>query len=189
MGCWIETCAVTNLPIYEGDEVIMILPEPGEYIEIPDPEKLVTKLYWQPSDWYDSNVATNFKRIQMIERGRYDEYGWLINTPSFDDGASHRSIFILAEVWDKIQAIEFDKCPLEFSDLQREIYEIKIDQNACRELCKFIWFCSSCRLLLDRVYKFKGSQSFHKSNFERLIAMTADLQNKIDGRWDDQFWI
>lgn len=62
MGCWEETCGITNTPIFEGDEVVLVVLSN----EIGD-EKISLGL----GSWDD------LRHVTAVAKGPYDHYGWV----------------------------------------------------------------------------------------------------------------
>lgn len=66
MGCWNETCAISNLPILENEESVMILLQNNKYKNMNDTCCIYPDNIWLP--------------FGFPIFGRYDDYGGLNNT-------------------------------------------------------------------------------------------------------------
>lgn len=63
MGCWEETCGITNTPIFEGQKVVMVVldDELGE-------DQIDLGRF---GSWFE------MEHITHIVKGKYDHYGWV----------------------------------------------------------------------------------------------------------------
>lgn len=85
MGCWNETCALSGLPIYGGDECYRIVFKRDKI------ERLALCAIEDPTD------CANW--IEHIELGKYDEYGRLKGSTELSD-IDGCKVFILKHFWD-----------------------------------------------------------------------------------------
>ena len=95
MGCWNHTCAVTNLPIYEHEEVEVILLKSTSFPQN-EPSFCYSDSIWQP--------------IPLTFHGTYNDYGAAENC----DGAALPTI--LAAIRDNL--FEFDVGENEYHDIE-----------------------------------------------------------------------
>jgi hypothetical protein len=100
MGCWQETCAMTHLPIYEGDRcVVVVLSELFNEVREVNPEVVRFKSY------------EDFKYVEQVHRGTYDDYGWIKEMKDEEAPDKHGvprpfsqrrvTIFFHEQVWDE----------------------------------------------------------------------------------------
>lgn len=69
MGCWEETCALTNTPIYAGERCVMLELDKEQldrYMKL----NPLTPIGIQGSD-------SQWRMFKAIHRGTYNDYGWL----------------------------------------------------------------------------------------------------------------
>jgi hypothetical protein len=85
MGCWNETCALSGLPIYGGDECYRIVFNADKI------KRLTFCAIDNPTDY------ANW--VEHIELGKYDEYGRLKGSNELSD-ISDCTVFILKHFWD-----------------------------------------------------------------------------------------
>lgn len=85
MGCWNETCAISGLPIYGGDECYRIVFNADKI------KRLAFCAIDNPTD------CANW--VEHIELGKYDEYGRLKGSNELSD-ISDCTVFILKHFWD-----------------------------------------------------------------------------------------
>jgi hypothetical protein len=90
MGCWEETCALTNTPIYNGERCVMLeLDEPqlGIYLKFSPLSPMGTK-----------GSDHQWRMFKALHRGTYNDYGWLEELDRRD--RFWPCIFFHEKVWD-----------------------------------------------------------------------------------------
>lgn len=85
MGCWDETCALTNVAIAPSDTCVMV----------------VVRVSKHPSHFGRFQSRQDFKNVVIIAEGEYDWYGGIEGfTNEFSDSGDHHRFFFAKEAWD-----------------------------------------------------------------------------------------
>lgn len=112
MGCWNETCALSGLPIYGGDECYRIVFDDSEV------KRLAFRAINNPTDWLEW--------VQDIEIGAYNEHGRIRGTENLNN-IGDGSVFVLKRFW--------DLAPSMTPEYASECFEHHMrNRNACKEL-------------------------------------------------------
>jgi len=103
MGCWNETDAITQQPIFVGDRCVMVLLDSDT-----------------PSLKYGSSYGAfgmrveDLNSVKSIRRGRYDDYG---NLEQAGPGDKEVALFFLKEVWDRCKEYKADDYKKYYKDM------------------------------------------------------------------------
>ena len=189
MGHWDETCAITGLPVLDGNRIMMIVPRetPGLV-----PSTGLSSLMEKPGH-YRSGVS-------VIAKGRYNGYGWIDKAeiivgemPPIEPSRPYlRSVFIFTDVWDEIQRFERFKPEWE-TDLETKVIDDEmrvIDRDAQVAIIKLLAFAYRARINIDAAKLFKGAQVCIDGEFEDRMDILMDMRSRkyeeiIDAMSDD----
>jgi len=96
MGCWDETCCLSNQIVRENDPAVMVVIKPGEV-----QHGLVCNTFG--SQFWD------FKQVKEIHKGTYNDYGWLKETHKEDDDPrlDYYLCFFHKNIWDEV--VDFER--------------------------------------------------------------------------------
>jgi hypothetical protein len=195
MGCWNETCAITTLPILEGDECVMSV------------------FSADPNDaWALSGDMSGFfhrKCIWGIFKGRYNDYGWLegVDEPdnvnemvTYKDDISGKETetmvnlcdyprsFVHKEAWDwAIKFAEKDKYFMkylkeEMSDKDAPKIKSEVPVDLMIEYRKVRSTCFQLRRTMFAGTEFSGSQMDDPKPYKGMMKVTKSLVNKLAER-------
>ncbi len=164
MGCWEETCAITETPIFEGQSCVMVVLD-----------KLVKD--YMPFDC--------IKRVHGIHKGTYDEHGWIREIdidyyyPDIQEkykrwhailGNKNR-IFFHRFAWDKINHFMADES-VDFADVfKSNLFEL--DEKEVQEFSKMLIFSGITRRDIMSSERFTGSQAVYQTTGH--FDLVADL--------------
>lgn len=101
MGCWDETCGLTNTIVRTGDPCVMVVIKPG------GPSPYISHTF--------GNQPWDLRQVQEIHKGTYNDYGW-ISEVDIEHGDPRNDYFICffhRRVWDEVVAFEKDKKEIE----------------------------------------------------------------------------
>jgi len=161
MGCWNETCAVTHLPIFYNEPVVMIILTNNG----------VNRNWWNGSYYELANS------LQEIHEGHYNDYGWIqeIKT-SEDERLDFRSIFIHKKVWNDIMSSPYKE------DKAYQLYFKHLNNNEATkkyesEIICLCNYANSLRLNLNAGIAFKGCQ---QSDFNKYIDHLEIVKKQIE---------
>lgn len=90
MGCWQETCALTNTPIYEGERCVMLVLDEKEF-------NLYMK-HFPLSPIGMRGTDNQWRMFKAVHKGTYNDYGWLNEVERPEDRAP--CMFFHEAVWD-----------------------------------------------------------------------------------------
>lgn len=176
MGCWNEICAITNLPIMENEEVVMlVLP-----FEQPHPYFLLNY------DSFFSMLYPEYINSITINKGKYDDYGWIKNLNKNNDEYLN-SIFIKMNVWNWI--LDFvkkeertKKIITDFEEKIEKYRKINITlghikesflfDDLKKELAYILLFCDSIGKHLS--IGIKGAQFYEMKYFYEMVQIIND---------------
>ena len=93
MGCWEETCALTNTPIYNGERCVMIVIDE-------DKLKSLFKNFSGAVTIGTMGGDYQWKIFKSLHCGTYNDYGYLEELDESELGKSFPCIFFHEAVWD-----------------------------------------------------------------------------------------
>jgi hypothetical protein len=183
MGCWQETCGLTNTPIYEGERCVMV----------------VIDVKWQKHQW--QNLAkygdcggyigtrgspTQWLIVHSIHRGTYNDYGWLneVDEVTIDKiGHIAPAAFFHENVWD--WALQQGEDP-KYAFFEAEMYDLKVTP----ELKEFAKICSVAFSLRRDVFSglnFQGHQEWiEDSRKDSFLALQKEILDRHKKMFEDE---
>lgn len=195
MGCWDETCALTNTPIRCGSPCVMVLIERER-----------RNRFYGPfgNSWLD------FNKVKGIYKGYYNDYGWMKdkkgyggndievegcdwNFKKYEDRPDEKFyiVFFHRNVWDACQKFHAENKQgnwnLEMPDRMEEINgEVKFSKHPefSREFVVVCCIAHSTRRDLLAGVQFKGCQDWNTTETYKFVhRITANrLREKV--RWE-----
>lgn len=207
MGYWQETCALTNLPIYEDDPCVVVVMD----------EVFTTQLENNPElGRFNSDFA--FKHLESVNRGTYNDYGWIkelkdkklpdkngINRPY---SQRRVTIFFHARVWDEAvkagiasakqwekwkieEANQLNESRLKFKQMHPNISEDILDgiypKAPTQDLVDFkavseVAFWTRRDLMAS--HYFHGCQANENQYYDLVHKLTEEIWNEIQHKFD-----
>tara|TARA_R110000824_G_scaffold218435_3_gene405073 strand:+ start:4038 stop:4652 length:615 start_codon:yes stop_codon:yes gene_type:complete len=197
MGCWNETCGLTTLPIFEGQECVMVVFKLGQQRDM---------------DSTDAPIY-HLKSIWGIQKGLYNDYGWIkgfskpadINDDTKIRLPDYPKAFFHVSAWEKaIAYINQDSMALEEindlvdhdrklnEDINKEteevvrevlskyyfIPEIKGDQSLFVEYLKAKAMCFYLRRNLSNGMRFAGCQHDVLGAYKEMFSVSEDIMRE-----------
>lgn len=164
MGCWQETCGLTNTPIYENEPCVMVILD-NYWLD-----RIVGNTH-SPIG-LQSSIA-QWRVVKSIHYGTYNDYGWL---KEVDDATSPASaIFFHRKVWNwAIQSIP--DTDIENTFVLAPFYK---DFTVTSELHDFAKLCNMAASLRRDIFsglKFRGCQECIDERLQReFIELPAQI--------------
>lgn len=176
MGYWQETDVITNLPIFEDEEVVILVFKESKE------EKLINNLVW-----LDTMAPFIERDVAFLGEGIYDGQGGIKDSELFtNDTESHLTSLLFKKTsWEMIQSAEMD-CAWAIDNII-ECYEERLnyqhpfsDDIQRRAFWKMIYFCSHNRICLVNPLAFKGHQSLPNAEWvEAMIELQTEQLNAL----------
>lgn len=185
MGCWDETCALTLLPIYVGQEAVMVV--------IGVQGTIAFKKYG--SEFLFGRDKLPYW-IEAVHQGKYNDYGWIEgvdNPPGKNeidpkDTYSQRvlslrrvTIFFHKEAWDyavKEKLAEANGLRHFYEGYRSgSVYDPPLLTNEQIEFLAVVRYARGVRRDLGVCEAFHGSQSGDCDQYDRLHKLTEKLNN------------
>ena len=144
MGCWNETCVITNLPIRHENECV--------FIDF-NPKSIEMQFY---EDWSGGGWARH-KDIIRIIKGHYNDYGSIDEFEKEDekiDRDSYVRVFFLKSAWDTVVAnvdygykdIRQDHGRDPFNEFSGYYHHPDTQMDYLEEAMKIMHFCRNARI-------------------------------------------
>jgi hypothetical protein len=186
MGCWQETCGLTNTPIYQDERCVMVVID----VEWRQHEWEIRAKYGEDGTFLGQRAtASQWKIVHSIHRGTYNDYGWLneVDEVTTDEiGHIAPALFFHEAVWDWAQTQDQKVWMLAFESA--ESYDVKVTP----ELLEFAKLCSVAFSLRRDPFsglKFQGHQEWvedaRKDDFLDLHRQILDRHKKMFEDADD----
>lgn len=174
MGCWQETCALTHIPIYEGDKCVIVVMD-----------EIFTSIYRKNHKHPKFESEMELKHIELIQHGTYNEQGWImeIDNPiekikGINRTLSQRriTIFFHEEVWDA--ALKVGKKEIDF--VKKHIVPTLENRrkNNIRNVIDLYVIAQIAywtRRDLMICEQFHGSQSWENHYYEDIHRLTEEM--------------
>jgi hypothetical protein len=180
MGCWGETCALTQTPIFRDDEVVVVAWD----------SRVLTR--W-PSEWTHKRGVEPMdgEYLRAIIKGKYNEYGWVQETdapPSPKRGLA--CMFFHRIVWDAAQQREADIGSLylwqKFSSTEEKIMGDEWDTLPVEEIARRLTPVPNFtdEQLTEYLHVLRIAQATRRNLF---AAVSCGMQE--GDNWDTQEWL
>lgn len=156
MGCHVETCFITGLPVREQDSVVMLVLDPA--------------IQPRTADLIDDQHRVVSKYLRAVRCGRYDSYGWLFDMPleEFED-VEFVTVFAHEAAWARVLATA--PLPDDF-----EVFPPAWGNEAdLREVLCVLLYCRSIRVSITRGVDYKGSRIDDADRFAEHAEYVAQL--------------
>lgn len=189
MGCWNETCAVTNLPILSGEACVMVVFE--------------SRLLLKENDWQLEDILQLLlswpNYLVAVYKGTYNDYGYLNEAPKLKETkergkhtgpADYPIIFIKEFIWKELSD---NKTSKNFERLKKinRAFEImgdsflKIEGNFLNEFLLVLEFCYNIRKHPFSGLFMRGSQHGETAPYKKLIEFTKTGIKQVESHYKD----
>ena len=196
MGDWYESCALTNLPITHGDEVVVVAPNPGV----------------EPFLHREHSHSAARRKIACILRGHYSGYGLIEEHPEFEGrGYDEWVLWFRSAAWDAVQhryqelkvgehyrrEIDFEERTESFllkheaevaemhgganTDLLENMKRPKLGVEDSMAITAIVWFANTTRLSLG--WRAPCGDTPDLSNHQLLVDLTQRGIDELTQLW------
>lgn len=194
MGCWDETCILTNLPIYSDQPCVVVLLD-----------RFLSDNYRRKRGFQHFMRDNELSHITQIHHGTYNSYGWINEVEDkkephpqeegngkivyVDRPLSHRfvTIFFHKEAWDKAvkagmeeskEDWEYHLDRLRINNMFGSNASSLVTESVLREFCAVAHVAFETRRYLMLSDQFHGHQDNVSDYYDILHKLTAKI-------WED----
>lgn len=154
MGSWNETCAISNLPIGYGDDVIVML------------------LVQQPHDGFVCYATDWWKPLPIYFEGKYDDYG------RAEDCHGPLLDFAIESLRDNLYELEQGENQFHDIPVNKNNFDIQLLFNACHNGRLFVHACGAHKTVYKQD-KLQVSRIFIRKNIFFNIVNGFTLQDYV----------